>query len=126
MKSTCFVITWTIIFVLFSLVNYQKVDELSHEYINKFKLIENEIKDENWKNANSLLKNTKVELKEEKRRWYKIINHSYFSEIFISMQILDEGIYLKDKMVTLEEISRVNIILQNVREDEYYNLNRIF
>ena len=126
MKSSFFVFSWTIIFIILGLFNNQKINEFSYNYIEQFNVIEENIKEDKWEQASHILKNTKVELEEEKNIWYKLINHAYFNEIFSALEILDQGIYLQNKMISIQELEKVKIVLENLIEDESYNLNRIF
>ena len=126
MKSSFFVFSWTIIFIILGLFNNQKINEFSYNYIEQFNVIEENIKEDKWEQASYILKNTKVELEEEKNIWYKLINHAYFNEIFSALEILDQSIYLQNKMISIQELEKVKIVLENLIEDESYNLNRIF
>lgn len=126
MKSSFFVITWTIIFVILGLFNHQKINDFSYNYINHINVLEENIKEDKWEQASYILKDTKIELEEEKNIWYKLINHGYFNEIFASLKILEQSIYLEEKMITLQEIEKIKMVFENLIEDECYNLNRIF
>lgn len=126
MKSSFFVIIWTIIFIILGLFNYQKINDFSYNYINQINILEENIKEDKWKQANSILIDTKIELDEEKNIWYKLINHGYFNEIFASIEILEQSIYLKEKMICLQELEKIKMVFNNLIEDESYNFNRIF
>lgn len=126
MKSSFFVITWTIIFIILGLFNHQKINDFSYNYINEINVLEENIKEDKWEQASYILKDTKMELEEEKNVWYKLINHGYFNEIFASLEILEQSIYLEEKMITLQEIEKIKMVFENLMEDECYNLNRIF
>lgn len=126
MKSSFFVITWTIIFIIVGLFNHQKINDFSYNYINEINVLEKNIKEDKWEQASYILKDTKMKLEEEKNVWYKLINHGYFNEIFASLEILEQSIYLEEKMITLQEIEKIKMVFENLMEDECYNLNRIF
>ena len=126
MKSSFFVITWTIIFIIVGLFNHQKINDFSYNYINEINVLEENIKEDKWEQASYILKDTKMKLEEEKNVWYKLINHGYFNEIFASLEILEQSIYLEEKMITLQEIEKIKMAFENLMEDECYNLNRIF
>ncbi|MCR1824208.1 MULTISPECIES: DUF4363 family protein [Terrisporobacter] len=126
MKSSFFVITWTIIFIIVGLFNHQKINDFSYNYINEINVLEENIKEDKWEQASYILKDTKMKLEEEKNVWYKLINHGYFNEIFASLEILEQSIYLEEKMITLQEIEKIKMVFENLMEDECYNLNRIF
>ena len=126
MKSSFFVITWTIIFIIVGLFNHQKINDFSYNYINEINVLEENIKEDKWEQASYILKDTKMKLEEEKNVWYKLINHGYFNEIFASLENLEQSIYLEEKMITLQEIEKIKMVFENLMEDECYNLNRIF
>ena len=126
MKSSFFVITWTIIFIIVGLFNHQKINDFSYNYINEINVLEENIKEDKWEQASYILKDTKMKLEKEKNVWYKLINHGYFNEIFASLEILEQSIYLEEKMITLQEIEKIKMVFENLMDDECYNLNRIF
>ncbi|MBN9645841.1 DUF4363 family protein [Terrisporobacter glycolicus] len=126
MKSSYFVIAWTILFIILGLFNHDKINEFSSNYINQVNVIEEKIKEDKWEQALYILKDTKMNLDEEKNVWYKLINHCYFNEIFASLEILNQSICLEEKMISLQEIEKIKMVLENLMEDECYNLNRIF
>ena len=121
MKSSFLVVIITIIFIFLGLLNHDKINEFSTTY-----LIEMSIKSDDWDQASDLLSQAKIDLEKEKNIWYKLINHEYFNEIFASLQVLNQSIYLKDKMISLQEIEKIKMVLENLMEDECYNFNRIF
>ena len=126
MKSSFFVIIFTILFIILSLFNHDNINEFSYNYLDKFNTIEENVKDENCSKASDLLKTSKDNLEDEKNTWYKLINHEYLNEVFASMEILNQSIYMKDKMICLQEIEKIKMVFNNLMEDECYNFNRIF
>lgn len=126
MKSSYFVIAWTILFIILGLFNHEKINEFSSNYIDQINVIEEKIKEDKWEQALYILKDTKMNLDEEKNVWYKLINHCYFNEIFASLEVLNQSICLEEKMISLQEIEKIKVVLENLMEDECYNLNRIF
>jgi len=126
MKSSYFVIAWTILFIILGLFNHEKINEFSSNYIDQINVIEEKIKEDKWEQASYILKDTKMNLDKEKSVWYKLINHAYFNEIFGSLEVLDQSICLEEKMISLQEIEKIKMVLENLMEDECCNLNRIF
>ena len=126
MKSSFFVIIFTILFIILGLFNHDNINEFSYNYLDKFNTIEENVKDENWSKASDLIKTSKDNLEDEKNTWYKLINHEYLNEVFASMEILNQSIYMKDKMICLQEIEKIKMVFNNLMEDECYNFNRIF
>lgn len=126
MKSSYFVIAWTILFIILGLYNHEKINEFSYNYINEINVIEEKVKEDKWEQASYILKDTMMDLEKEKNIWYKLLNHAYFNEIFASLKILNQSISLEEKMTSLKEIENVKTVLDNLMEDECCNLNRIF
>lgn len=126
MKSSYFVIAWTILFIILGLYNHEKINEFSYNYINEINVIEEKVKEDKWEQASYILKDTMMDLEKEKNIWYKLLNHAYFNEIFASLKILNQSISLEEKMTSLKEIEKVKTVLDNLMEDECCNLNRIF
>ena len=126
MKSSFFVIVGTILFIFLGVLNHDKINEFSNTYLEEFNTIELNIKNENWNEASTILLNVEDQLETEKNTWYKLINHGYFNEIFASIQILKQSINLKNKMISLQELEKIKMVLENLMEDECYNFNRIF
>ena len=126
MKSSFFVIVGTILFIFLGVLNHDKINEFSNTYLEEFNTIELNIKNENWNESSTMLLNVEDQLESEKNNWYKLINHGYFNEIFASIQILKQSINLKNKMISLQELEKIKMVLENLMEDECYNFNRIF
>ena len=126
MKSSFFVIVLTILFIFLGVLNHDKINEFSNTYLEEFNTIELNIKNENWNESSTMLLNVEDQLESEKNTWYKLINHGYFNEIFASIQILKQSINLKNKMISLQELEKIKMVLENLMEDECYNFNRIF
>ena len=126
MKSSFFVIVGTILFIFLGVLNHDKINEFSNTYLEEFNTIELNIKNENWNESSTMLLNVEDQLGSEKNTWYKLINHGYFNEIFASIQILKQSINLKNKMISLQEVEKIKMVLENLMEDECYNFNRIF
>ncbi len=126
MKSSFFVIVGTILFIFLGVLNHDKINEFSNTYLEEFNTIELNIKNENWNEASTMLLNVEDQLDTEKNTWYKLINHGYFNEIFASIQILKQSINLKNKMISLQELEKIKMVLENLMQDECYNFNRIF
>ena len=126
MKSSFFVIVGTILFIFLGVLNHDKINEFSNTYLEEFITIELNIKNENRNESSTMLLNVEDQLESEKNTWYKLINHGYFNEIFASIQILKQSINLKNKMISLQELEKIKMVLENLMEDECYNFNRIF
>ena len=74
MKSSFFVIIFTILFIILSLFNHDNINEFSYNYLDKFNTIEENVKDENWSKASDLLKTSKDNLEDENIIYYKALS----------------------------------------------------
>ncbi len=126
MKSSLLVVIITLIFVIFASFTRNKINDFSNGYLKDFNRIETNIINNNWDEADTLLSKAIKDFDKEKNIWYKLINHGYFNEIFMSIEILNKSIYLEDKMISLQELEKIKMTLQNLMEDELCNFNRIF
>lgn len=126
MKKSWFVIFWTILVIGLGVFIHSKTDSLATKYVDKFSQVEYYIKNDNWEKASHEVELLNKNLTKEKYTWYKLINHGYFNEVFMSMEILKQSIYLKDKMISLQEIEKIKMTFKNLEEDECCDLNRIF
>ena len=126
MKKSWFVLIWTILFIFLGIFIHSKTNELSSKYINEFTNVEYSIKSENWNDASKKVSSLSKSLENEKCTWYKLINHGYFNEVFMSLEILKQSISMKDKMICLQEIEKIKMIFNNLEEDECCDFNRIF
>ena len=62
----------------------------------------------------------------EKEIWYKIVNHEYFDDICLSLNIIEQSIKYDDKLNALEQVETIKMLLNNILESEKCDLNHIF
>ena len=125
MKKSWVVVIWTVLFIFLCIFTHSKIHELSYHYIEEFSKVEILIKDEEWDSASSKVNSLKTELDKKKDIWYKLINHEYFNQVFMSIEIINQGIYLENKLICLEELEKIKMTFSNLDEDESYDFNRI-
>ena len=116
MKSTTFVILWTILFVLFGF--YVNKDNIS--------VLEKSIENEDWEKAQKEADSISTSWNKEKNHWYKVLNHEYFDEIGLRFNILDKAIYTENKLKSLEEVESIKTYLGNIIESVKFDVNYIF
>ncbi len=100
---------------------------LNHTYLYKDKIIviENNIENDNWYEAKIQITKLKNSWFEKKDIWYKLLNHESFDEISLHINILDKCINIKDKSKSLENIEIIKITLENILENETYDMQHI-
>ncbi|AVD35042.1 DUF4363 family protein [Clostridioides difficile] len=126
MKSTTFVILWTILFVLFGFYVNNKLYDFTEGYKNNISVLEKSIENENWEKAQKEADSISTSWNKEKNHWYKVLNHEYFDEIGLRFNILDKAIYTENKLKSLEEIESIKTYLGNIIESVKFDVNYIF
>ncbi|VIF60352.1 Uncharacterised protein [Clostridioides difficile] len=126
MKSTTFVILWTILFVLFGFYVNNKLYDFTEGYKNNLSVLEKSIENENWEKAQKEADSISTSWNKEKNHWYKVLNHEYFDEIGLRFNILDKAIYTENKLKSLEEIESIKTYLGNIIESVKFDVNYIF
>ena len=55
-----------------------------------------------------------------------MVNHEYFDEICLSLNILEQSVKYKENLNALEQIETIKMLLNNILESEKCDLNHIF
>lgn len=126
MKSLFSVLTWTFIFLFLGFYINTEIENFSTKYENKISVIENHIIENNWDDAKEELEDLKKSWHKEKNIWYKLLNHEYFNNVSLNLNILDKAISLNDKPLSFEQIELIKMALDNIVESERCDLNHIF
>lgn len=125
MKSTTFVILWTILFVLFGFYVNNKLYDFTEGYKDNISVLEKSIENEDWEKAQKA-DSISTSWNKEKNHWYKVLNHEYFDEIGLRFNILDKAIYTENKLKSLEEVESIKTYLGNIIESVKFDVNYIF
>ncbi|MCJ0026544.1 DUF4363 family protein [Clostridioides difficile] len=126
MKSTTFVILWTILFVLFGFYVNNKLYDFTEGYKDNISVLEKSIENEDWEKAQKEADSISTSWNKEKNHWYKVLNHEYFDEIGLRFNILDKAIYTENKLKSLEEVESIKTYLGNIIESFKFDVNYIF
>ena len=126
MKSTTFVILWTILFVLFGFYVNNKLYDFTEGYKDNISFLEKYIENEDWEKAQKEADSISTSWNKEKNHWYKVLNHEYFDEIGLRFNILDKAIYTENKLKSLEEVESIKTYLGNIIESVKFDVNYIF
>ncbi|HBG1513914.1 TPA: DUF4363 family protein, partial [Clostridioides difficile] len=123
MKSTTFVILWTILFVLFGFYVNNKLYDFTEGYKDNISVLEKSIENEDWEKAQKEADSISTSWNKEKNHWYKVLNHEYFDEIGLRFNILDKAIYTENKLKSLEEVESIKTYLGNIIESVKFDVN---
>ncbi len=126
MKSTTFVILWTILFVLFGFYVNNKLYDFTEGYKDNISVLEKSIENEDWEKVQKEADSISTSWNKEKNHWYKVLNHEYFDEIGLRFNILDKAIYTENKLKSLEEVESIKTYLGNIIESVKFDVNYIF
>lgn len=126
MKSLVYSLIWTILFVIFGLYINSEISDFTDIYNSRADIIENYIKSDNWDDAKNELDDYHKDFHKDKGSWYKLLNHDYFDNVCLCLDILDGSIISRDKSMALEQVYRIKSTLDNILESEKCDLNHIF
>jgi hypothetical protein len=100
--------------------------DFTHKFTSEIEVIEKYIEDNQLDKVPSKIKDFSKSWHKEKEIWYKIVNHEYFDEICLSLNILEQSVKYKDNLNALEQIETIKMLLNNILESEKCDLNHIF
>lgn len=125
MRAFILVLIWTIFFTLFGVYTNDEVIKFTDKYKDKISIIEEYIEKNDWDIAKKELLVLSNNYHKEKEIWYKLIDHTYFDDICLYINILDKAISTKSKTQAFEDIERIKMTLDNIVESEKFDLNHI-
>ena len=126
MKSVIGVIIWTILFTLLGIYINDEVYEFTDKYTSNINVIEQYIEDDNWSEASKELDSYSKNYYKEKEMWYKILDHTYFDDICLYINILDKSILTENKTQSFIEIEKIKMTFDNILESGKFDINHIF
>ena len=125
MKSIVFTVLWTICLIIFGVFISIKTEDFSIKYTNEINELEMYVKNEEWQKCKNYSDGLNSNFKKDSKKFFKCLNHCYIGDIELSLNILSDGIYLKDISTCLEQIDIIKISLHRLMESEKYNLDHI-
>ena len=126
MKSVVSVIVWTFLFTLLGIYTNNEVGKFTDKYVSNINVIEEHIEDGNWSEAYKELDCYSKGYYKEKEIWYKILDHTYFDDICLYINILDKSILTENKTQSFIEIEKIKMTLDNILESGKFDINHIF
>ena len=116
MKSMVGVIIWTILFTLLGIYTNDEVYKFTDKYTSNINIIEEHIEKGNWSEASKELDYYSKDYNDEKEIWYKLLDHTYFDDICLYLNILDKSIITENKTQSFIEIERIKMTLDIILE----------
>ncbi|WP_296648500.1 DUF4363 family protein [Romboutsia sp. 13368] len=126
MKQVIAVIIWTLLFISLGIYSENKINDFTDKFKTDIEVIENYIEEDKLDEASNNIKDLSKSWHEEKEIWYKIVNHEYFDEVCLSLNILEQNVKYNDKLDALEQVETIKMLLNNILESEKCDLNHIF
>ena len=107
MKNTIIALIWVILFILFGIYIDNRVEDFGIDYIKDVEATYEVIHD-------------------DKDFWLKVLDHQYYDDLSLELNLVRNAVYCKNKIRALEELEKIKSILQNLIADEKCNWNYIF
>lgn len=126
MKQVIIVLVWTLLFISLGVYSENKIQDFADGFTYKIEVIEKYIEDDKLDVATNKLQDFSNSWHTEKEIWYKIVNHKYFDDICLSINILKQSIKYNDTLSALEQVETIKMLLNNILEYEKCDLNHIF
>ena len=126
MKNTIIALIWVILFILFGIYIDNRVEDFGIDYIKDVEATYEVIHDDKWEYADEMLDDLEARLDTQKDFWLKVLDHEYWEELGLQLDLVRNAVYCKNKIRALEELEKIKSILQNLIADEKCNWNYIF
>ncbi len=126
MKAFIIVLIWTIFFTISGFYLQFKLNDFINTYENKISTLETFIENDDYKGAKETLINISKDWHKERVLWYRLLDHTYFDDICFYLNVIDKGIDLKNKSMTLEYLEKIKNCFNNIIQNENVDLNHIF
>ena len=126
MKNTIIALIWVVLFILFGIYIDNRVENFGIDYIKDVEATYEVIHDDEWEYADEMLDDLVERLDTQKHFWLKVLDHKYYDDLNLELNLVKNAVYCKNKIRALEELEKIKSILQNLIADEKCNLNYIF
>ena len=126
MKRIIGVLIWTLLFISLGIYSENKIYDFTNKFKSEIELIQKNIEDDNLEKVSNDIKKWSKSWHKEKEIWYNIVNHEYFDDICLSLNIIEQSIKYDDKLNALEQVETIKMLLNNILESEKCDLNHIF
>ena len=126
MKRVIAVLIWTLLFISLGIYSENKIYDFTNNFKYKIELIQKDIENDKLDKVETDIKDWSKLWHKEKEIWYKIVDHEYFDDICLSLNLLEQSIKYNDKLAALEQVETIKMLLNNILESEKCDWNHIF
>jgi len=126
MRSTIISLTWVVLFIFFGIYIDNKVESFGMDYIEDIEAAYYVVHEGEWTKSDDMVDNLSKKLETQRDLWLKVLNHQYYDDIQLELNLVKNAIYCKNKIRVLEGLEKTKSILLNIIDDEKCNLNYIF
>ena len=126
MKSTIVAVVWVLLFLIFGFYIDHRVENFGQDYIQDVEATYRVVYEQDWDKSDKMLDDLFDKIKTQRDLWLKVLNHQYYDDIQLELNLVKNAIYCKNKIRALEGLERVKSILLNIIDDEKCNFNYIF
>ena len=126
MRSTIISLTWVILFIFFGIYIDNKVESFGTKYIDDIESTYYVVHEGDWTKSDKMVDDLSKKLETQRDLWLKVLNHQYYDDIQLELNLVKNAIYCKNKIRALEGLEKTKSILLNIIDDEKCNLNYIF
>ena len=126
MKSTIVSVVWVLLFLIFGFYIDHRVENFGQDYIQYVEATYRVVYEEDWDKSDKMLEDLFDKIKTQRDLWLKVLNHQYYDDIQLELNLIKNAIYCKNKIRALEGLERIKSILLNIIDDEKCNFNYIF
>ena len=126
MKRVIADLIWTLLFISLGIYSENKIYDFTNNFKYKIELIQKDIENDKLNKVETDIKDWSKLWHKEKEIWYKIVDHEYFDDICLSLNILEQSIKYNDKLAALEQVETIKMLLNNILESEKCDWNHIF
>jgi hypothetical protein len=125
MKSTIIAVTWTIIFLAFSIHFTNKIIDFTNDISKNVDIIETYVNENEWEK--SIIEIDKIDKlwSEEKKFWYKILDHAPFEQANTHIKTLKDASKIQDKASAYEQIELLRGQIKNIQGNIRFGLDYI-
>ena len=112
--------------LVYTIWDLYRLEDFGIDYIKDVEATYEVIHDDKWEYADEMLDDLEARLDTQKDFWLKVLDHQYYDDLSLELNLVRNAVYCKNKIRALEELEKIKSILQNLIADEKCNWNYIF
>ena len=102
------------------------MESFGTEYIDEIESTYYVVHEGDWTKSDKMVDDLSKKLETQRDLWLKVLNHQYYDDIQLELNLVKNAIYCENKIRALEGLEKTKSILLNIIDDEKCNLNYIF